>query len=446
MAELNLKDFTQGELKNLGGSLPHCLKAVDELNSTFDSGEVEVISLLPFSAVNHELEPPITYQVADHLNPDSAYFSTSRFVGYFSSGDITINIKPRFGKDIFNHILKEATDIYIPESEARQGFSNDPNSWKTLSALLWKSLLNKALANGSIPKSYVVEISNKKNFKGRLDIPRHIKANLTDSSRFYCKKRILTPDCTINRTIVHLLNKFEGTEAGRIFNEFYPFRERLVSQGVRAVDVTSREIDSISYTRLTESYRPLMALSKRLLENHNIEAEWAGCRGSSFFIDMAELWEAYLLKVLRKRLDGSLYDVFSPNINGGQWMLQDDMRQFRPDIIIRRNGRVVMVIDAKYKGYRTLGKYASVRQAVSREDFYQVTSYIHHYGASSEPIAGVFTSPVSDDKMPLKAYTGNSAHKIGLINLNLTDCATVDELHNEEICFAERISRVLENI
>ena len=60
------------------------------------------------------------------------------------------------------------------------------------------------------------------------------------------------------------------------------------------------------------------------------------------------------------------------------------MREIRPDIIIEKNGRKAMIIDAKYKKYSTFGFTSKNFQAVSRDDLYQMIAYLYHYGSNNE--------------------------------------------------------------
>jgi 5-methylcytosine-specific restriction endonuclease McrBC regulatory subunit McrC len=71
-------------------------------------------------------------------------------------------------------------------------------------AILWKTSLEKALTKSQISKEYQDIENNIRIFKGKLKIPKQIKRNLVDESRFYCQYRKLSMNTTINRTIRYL--------------------------------------------------------------------------------------------------------------------------------------------------------------------------------------------------------------------------------------------------
>ena len=109
----------------------------------------------------------------------------------------------------------------------------------------------------------------------------------------------------------------------------------------------------------------------------------------------------YLLKLLQNNLPKK-YRVYSPNANFGAKLVEGDMREIRPDILIEENGRVVMVIDAKYKSYTIFGKTSEF--GVQRDDLYQMSTYLYHYGKEDKTIVGIFTSPVACPKNDIHSY------------------------------------------
>jgi 5-methylcytosine-specific restriction endonuclease McrBC regulatory subunit McrC len=105
-----------------------------------------------------------------------------------------------------------------------------------------------------------------------------------------------------------------------------------------------------------------------------------------------------------------------------------------------------MILDAKYKRYKTLGRTAQDPFSVSREDLYQMTTYLYHYAKGDEPICGIFVSPanynVNEEPLCLEH---NPRHRIGLVNMEID--AVEDDLNvlqQKEQEFVGRIGKILE--
>lgn len=266
---------------------------------------------------------------------------------------------------------------------------------------------------------------------------------MADASRFYCEYKKLSMDNVINRTVrtVYSILKSKGVAA--IVGEFEAYDKFLESMGVMDCLNGEQEIENVRYTRLTESYKPVMELSKTILSNNRAESEGQSGKMSevSYFIDIAELWEMYLLKLLQNNLP-SEYLVYSPNINSNEHLLEGNMREIRPDIIIERDGRVVMIIDAKYKNYSQFGRTS--QYGVQRDDLYQMTTYLYHYGKENQTIMGVFTSPVACSENDIHTFSGNRNHRIGLVNLNIERAKDdLERLHESEAEYISTITDLL---
>lgn len=446
MISLNLQDSDiNGKKTTTYQESSACIRAIDVLSKLFEEGKVTIFNLLKYRPCE-TFEMPIKYQIETnttmHGYPmvDVCRYFTSHYVGSFSAENVKVSITPRFVA-VFNYMVGYTTNLYIPISAAEYGRSTCNSAW--LIAFIWKAMLNKALTKSQIPKSYIQNTKNLKHFRGRLDLHRHIHANLTNASRSFCTYPKLSIDNTINRTICYTLTLFRRKKVGHILKEFDEYSRKLESFGVTLTPVRSEEIDSIKYNRLNADYSDVMQLSKLIIQNYGAESISSNLHTEfSYFIDIAELWEAYLLKLLQRNLHN--YHVFSPNTSLGDYLLENNMREIRPDIIIEREGRVLMVIDAKYKSYRRFGKKAV--EGVQREDLYQMSSYLYHYGKEPESIVGVFSAPVKSEDSCLFSFSSNRLHRIGLVNLEIEEKQDNEQIRQAEKLYIEKIIDILKSI
>ena len=353
----------------------------------------------------------------------SLLFSTSHYVGQASlkiDGEtITIVIKPRFAQSIWDHILQCATRIYLPERLTSSGLSSEGDTeWLLL--LMWRNAFERAIRESSVPKAYVRRIENLRFFRGRLDVSRHLKENIANQSRFYCVNNPMLFDNTINRTIRSVYRVLSSSSMpAKICASISEHDDRLASLGVMADGVSLQDISGIKYTRMNEAYRPLMELSKVILRGYGAGEFGGEGSGPSYFVDVSEIWENYLLSVMRSRVEG--YIFVSPNDEGGVWLLKG-ARSLRPDFLVYdRSGRLVAVMDAKYKRYERIGRYAEEANAISREDLYQMATYMYRFGEPLVPLAGVFIAPFRVSGEGTIELENNPLHFMAVCNLPLED-------------------------
>lgn len=417
-----------------------CMFAIDSLNKQFQDGTVQLLSLNGLSK-KVDIDCPISYTITNRTNNKTDIeFLTSHYIGYYSNEKVKIVINPHLGEKAINYLLSYAYSVYLPSSYSN--YINEKSNSYFLIALLWKALLEKAVSTSQIPKEYITESKNLKHFRGKLHINKHIHYNLVDQSNFYCTYRKFTFDNTINRTIRHTYEILKGKVD--ILKNVNEYDDKLAMCGVRNTETSLSEIDKIKYTKLNLVYKSIMSLSKVIIANKSSSSTLNSNNKAplSYFIDIAELWETYLLKLLQRHLDEK-YNIYSPNNRGGEYLLENSQREIRPDIIIEEGDKVIMIIDAKFKGYSRFGRIA--KGGISREDLYQMNTYLYHYGVENEIITGIFVShPFEDHENNYETYSyvNHQKHKIGLVKLNI-NYSSQDEIHLKEIEFIKTINGLL---
>lgn len=447
-----------------GKHLPLLLEAVDKLNAAIQNEEVPMVSLRgdkrPFRS---EIPGILSYAVKctdaagkRAFTITEATFEVSHFIGIYSTKigeeNITLQIEPRWGSGILSYLLQYTTGIYQPP-DAAAATALKKNSADWLLAMLWKSLFNQALRRCHIPKEYRTRKTNDRFFRGRLDVPRQIRENCVDQSRFACVDAPLTLDTTISRTIRHVIRLLSKQDAyPALMRDLAGYEERLAAFGVSDKDVKPADITKIRYTRFSIGYRPLMQASLAILRRFGGgNQQNATSEVPSYFIDMAELWENYLLAVLKRFLPVK-YRVYSPNETGGDWLLAGRKRQIRPDLLIDLNGTIVAVLDAKFKDYTRIG--SCEKEGVSRADLYQMGTYLYHYSRADQPILGLFVSPTSGAHSPNVETLGrHPLHRMGvaafditgLNNESPTNTIPMEQIRKAEETFAKVVENELEN-
>lgn len=452
---LELKDSRlNGELKKDWSKISLYCQIVDLLNKDIKNNQIDFFSLGGnIKKLNDEL---IWYKIENsrlsHSNVviNEATFFTSHYIGFYSNiinnETVNINITQRFGEGIFNYLLSYAYGIYLPKAYSSSSSAKSNSLW--LIAIMWKATLEKAMTKSQIPKEYQKQSKNSQTYKGQLNVSKHIQHNLFDKSRFYCDYRKLTMNTVINQTIRYTYKILEKKGYGNFLKDIAEYNQMLQSFGVKIKNISIDEIKNIRYSKLNIYYKKVMELSSLIIKSQSKSTSNTSFTNDSFsyFLDIAELWENYLLKLLQKNL--SEYEIYSPNEKGGISLFDDGSREIRPDIIIKRDDKTVAVLDAKYKWYDKIGKYGNMDKSVSRDDLYQMTTYLYHYGNENEKIVGLFISPIEQSNEEIKIFKNNLNHKMGVINLNIEQFNenidfSIEKVKSEELIFIEKIKGIL---
>ncbi|MFP4487429.1 MAG: 5-methylcytosine restriction system specificity protein McrC [Campylobacterales bacterium] len=307
---LELKDSRYIEGHNSYSNNIYFCNVVDKLSQDIKSKKVEFFSL---GGQNNQLDEDLIWYQIDSIKHfsrtqiiDKATFFTSHYIGFYSTvvNEKTVNIiiEPRFGDGIFNYLLSYAYGIYLPKGTSSSYSDKSGSLW--LIALMWKATLEKAMTKSQIPKEYQKQSKNLDTFKGQLNISKHIQHNLFDKSRFYCDYRKLTMDTAINQTIRHTYKLLEKKGYGDLLKDIAEYDQMLQSFGVQSKTVSPNDIKKIRYSKLNIYYKKVMELSSLIIKNQSKSSNHLSHSNDSFsyFLDIAELWENYLLKVLQKNL------------------------------------------------------------------------------------------------------------------------------------------------
>lgn len=420
MPDLTDSNLYGQDLELSASSLKKAKDAVDALCAQYENGLVNCLHLTDADRAQEDKLCPIWYGQRD----GKTLFYTSHYIGTFCINGLVFCIKPRFGNNILQYLLSHALHVYLPKGETYSSSKNEDYVMWML-ALLWKSLLQKAISNGSIPRSYIQEEKNLRNFKGKMIADKQIKYNMANESKFYCSYRHLTFDNLINQTVLYTYEILRRKNSiAKMLQGLTGHINKLKELRVTKIkSIRASDLANISFTKMSLSYKPFINLCQIIIKREDGQA--AQPRGSlpsfSFFIDMAELWELYLLDVLKEGLTDDRIEVYSPNQTGGEYLLAEHYRQVRPDIIIKKDGKVAIILDAKWKDYEQLGNTDRVG-TVNRDDLYQMMAYLYHYARADDKVVGLFTAPTNQGESPpgIHPLNSNSNHSIGLLNLELS--------------------------
>jgi 5-methylcytosine-specific restriction enzyme subunit McrC len=333
-----------------------------------------------------------------------------RYVGSLTFEGRRLDIRPRFGENALRAWFAGAFNLALAETEGELVEDDWFVPW--LLASVWSRAFVSAARHG-LPALRTDIRESGLSIKGRLDVPGTVRLRASGTPGAASLRREKSLDNPISAAVVAAhaeLSRWLGT---RREAEWLPERVKdllphlVAAVGSRPRVPTRFEIDRVRLTPITAGFRPLAELSERIAGRRGLAgnaSDQGNCRG--VLLDVAELWELYVLAVLRRTWPGS--DVMhGTRESATHALLRNDSGEplgfLKPDAVVGRNGKTTAVVDAKYKRLRP----TSWNAAPQREDIYQLAAYLGRYGEAG-PILGalIYPSDPSDPSDP-PAEAGN---------------------------------------
>jgi 5-methylcytosine-specific restriction enzyme subunit McrC len=323
---------------------------------------------------------------------------SGRYAGEVEFEGRTLRIEPRFGMPA---LMKWLTTIWGVRLLESKGKYEHERIWLWLViAYLWTGRLLVAAKHG-LPFRRVDTVHHGRALRGRL-LPRETALlRAVDRDRLASVTRTRMVDPVIGGILLSAFERLRvalGSHGGR--NYWLPERGRTIVEDLQAAlgrraGLVMSQGETIRYSPMTESYRPAIELSLSIIERRPRMASTGG-QGKAFgiLLDMAEIWELYVSKVLQTSLPGLTVNhtgrltehLCSLLHSGGE-----EFGSLKPDMVIfDRQRRCRAVADAKYKNTRI--NFAN-RTGILREDLYQITAYLAAFGNPLAELDGFLIYP-----------------------------------------------------
>ena len=299
--------------------------------------------------------------------------------------------------------------------------------------------LTDAVRKG-MPRRYIEQEDDLPVMRGSLDVVRQFTVFAANPSRLACRFDDLSEDMEINRIMKAAVTVLRNTAQSR--DNQRRLRElSFIYADISDVPVSTLRWDKATIDRSNERWRDLLELARLLLENRFQTTTGGSSRGFSLLFEMNVLFEEYIGRLMAKALSRSGMRVV---LQGGRRYCLENKEtnkgsfQTKPDILIKRGGKVVQIIDTKWK--RISPHADDQKGGMSQSDVYQMMAYSQIYGcprlmllyphhANIQAIEGIHASyRIADGDATLHSATFDvgKSHKITeqtarILNLVRTD-------------------------
>jgi 5-methylcytosine-specific restriction enzyme subunit McrC len=213
-------------------------------------------------------------------------------------------------------------------------------------------------------RQYLEREENLGAVRGRILVAPDLRHNFALRHRTYCEFAELSWDIPENQVVRQVAYQMAGWSFRPELRSRLTQIESVLAAEVSPTKFSASVVDSFVYSRLNYEYRPLHQLCRLLLDASSFHEEAGAFEFQTFLVDMNDLFERYVAKVLDQWLTSGEFRVHA------QWNDRLDVgRKVRiiPDIVFSRSGVPILAMDTKYKRLEQ-GEFKN-------HDLYQMLSY-----------------------------------------------------------------------
>lgn len=281
------------------------------------------------------------------------------------------------------HMLDVAYGLDLSTGEAAT-MGHRASSLLDLFIALFSDRLLAEVRRG-LPRQYRQQEDDLRALRGRLDVVRQFTVHAVRPDRLACRFDALDADTPLMRVmkacVLFLARHARVMETQRKLTEL-----RFLLADIAEVAPGSLPWSSVRIDRNSRGWHSLLQLARMLLGARwqQTHADRRQPEGITLLFPMNDLFERYVAVQLRRALAPLGFEVVAQGgfeYCLGEWRPETPCRgsvfRTKPDLIVRRAGRVLAVIDTKWK--RLSADPLDAKHGVSQADVYQLMAYARLY-------------------------------------------------------------------
>lgn len=297
-------------------------------------------------------------------------------------------------------------------------------------------------ARRGLPRAYLAQEGDLAALRGRLDVIRQFTQNAVRPDRLACRFDSLmtdTPLLQIMKACVLMLRRHaRALETERRLDEL-----RIILADVSDIPVNALPWALVRIDRTSRRWETLFGMARLFLKREwqRTDHDANASQGITLLFAMNDLFEAYIATLARRALHNTSLTLHSQS--GLLYCLMEEGEagrqrfQTAPDILIKRDGKTVMVIDTKWKriGINPEDK----KRGVSQADVYQMMAYARLYRCRELMLLYPHHAALGINALNA-GYTmmaGGERLRVSTVNLTACDTDIIDRL----ACLIQRYCR-----
>jgi len=225
-------------------------------------------------------------------------------VGFLQVGTLRLEVLPKLQKSmdadwraLLPHMLREVLGVRITAQENSPLLSRPGAIYRVL-LTRFLSEVDRLVREG-LARAYREVESNERCMRGRLLVGRHLRLNAAHRERLYVAYPVFDADTVLNRIVHQGLLRVLETAPDEVLRSR---AEALLGSFPEVSDARVRRADfeRVRLSRSTTRYREALELARLILLSERPDLRWGGAPVVSLLFDMNALFEAYVLRQLRR--------------------------------------------------------------------------------------------------------------------------------------------------
>ncbi|PEQ12384.1 hypothetical protein B2G71_12910 [Novosphingobium sp. PC22D] len=373
--------------------------------------------------------------LSDHRH----YLKARQMVGVIAAPGCSLEILPKVDPDGPDEdapsvrrrlvsLLDLALDLGIGEGAA----ASMAHGVESLLEILIRTFAERLLAETrrGLPRLYMACEDDLPALRGRLDVARQFTLNAVRPDRLACRYDVLSHDIALMQVmacaVVNLRRHARTPATQRLLDEL-----RFVFADVTLLPLSALPWDRVRIDRTNRRWECLFRLAGLLLKR-----EWQTTRhgagaqeGLTLLFAMNDLFEAAVVTLLRRALARRKVEIVAQG--GLRYCLGNVTKdgpcegrhfQTRPDILLKRGGEVLAVIDTKWK--TLAANPLDQRKGVNQADVYQMMAYARLYRC--ERLMLIYPAAPGTLPVPARRFGIDGGHEaLTLGRIDLAQASTV---------------------
>ena len=370
---------------------------------------------------------------------------TGNYIGKFKWNGLEVDIQSRFGTKFLERMLNFANDVYLDDvSVSGDKIDEELDISKYIIYYMFIQNLEKSFLLG-LPKAYRSIKHHDMKLKGKIDINRFIKQDIPFKGKISSisrEQKEIQEIIDVLHKAVSIIDKtsFSTKNIAHIKTHLKQHKSnRFVSNETINKAIKSKALQNPIFT----PYKKVLQYAKYIIDGSNLKQNEKGQEKTyGFLINVAELFEIYITKLLQKEFRD--WSISSPKIE--LYSNNFYARKIIPDITMQRN-KDILVFDTKYKRMTFKDRY-QYGGDVDRCDFFQINTYMSYYQNHKDYklIAGGLLYPMEVKYDEQKCFSdnwfGNSDAKFVVDGIELDNLNENNKIKESEKSFLDRIKNL----